>query len=234
VNFTASTWTQWNRLYTTASAGGSGVVETLIVTDDVSMTTAIASQKIWTAWNRTYTTTGWTDAGTTNGCSTCTTLIEDPWGAWNRHYISSLRSGRASYGEANAAPPAPETPTQVQAREQRRIADRERWIQIEGERALARERAQRILQENLTLAQREELAQKGHFTLTLYAGDERRLYRIRQGRSRNVHQVDDNGRILKTLCAHPGIDCPDEDTMLAQKLMLESQEQEFLRIANHS
>ena len=39
---------------------------------------------------------------------------------------------------------------------------------------------------------------------------------------------------IKTLCAHPTVRVPDADNMLAQKLYLESNEEEFLRIANHS
>ncbi len=220
MNFAVSTWNQWNDIYTTTVRGtGSGSTAWI---DETSSTTGTASAKIWTAWNRTYVVS--TTINETSGCNACTTLRVDPWVAWNRTY-----SATSSITDGVVVRPV-ETPEQAQ----RRIADRARWIQLEGERALARDRAKRILQENLTAAQRDELAQKGHFTLTLFEGDQRRLYRIKQGRSRNVQQVDDNGRVLKTLCAHPAINCPDEDTMLAQKLMLETQEREFLRIANHS
>lgn len=41
-------------------------------------------------------------------------------------------------------------------------------------------------------------------------------------------------KVQKTYCAHPNDQCPDADTMLAQKLMLENDETSFLRIANPS
>lgn len=219
MNRTNSIWAEWNQIYTTTVNGTSNGITTTL--------TSGTAASVWTNWNRTYVVTS-TLTNDTSSCSACTTLIVDPWLAWNRTYAAtpSITDGLVVR--------TAETPEQAAARERRRIADRDRSIQIEGERALARDRAQRILQENLTDAQREELAQNGHFTLTVHAGEERRLYRIKRGRSRNVQQVDDNGRVLKTLCAHPGIACPDEDTMLAQKLMLETQEREFLRIANHS
>ena len=106
-----------------------------------------------------------------------------------------------------------------------------------AERSAADKRAEKLLQETLSLAQREELALNGFFTLTTIAkSGEERIYRIRRGRSRNVEQVDATGRRIKTLCAHPIAAVPDADTMLAQKLMLETPEmqEEFLRIANHS
>lgn len=229
MNSSALTWTQWNQTYTTASTSASNAIIEIVHTTDggTAPMTRTTSYKIWSAWNRHYTlTTSSTDPW---GCSASTTFQIDPWVAWNRTYAAtpSIADGmtvrRVETPEEEAA-----------ARELRRIADRERSIQIEGERKMARDRAQRILQENLTDAQREELAQKGYFSLEVYEGDQRRRYRINRGRSRNVQQVDDNGRVLKTLCAHPLIACPDEDTMLAQMLMIKNQEQQFLRIANHS
>lgn len=108
-------------------------------------------------------------------------------------------------------------------------------IQVEGERKMARERAAQLLQEALSERQRLEMAEKGFFSLTVHDSKtkEQRHYRIRKGRSGNVEQIDANGNRLKGFCIHPIMACPDEDTMLAQKLMLETQEDEFLRVANH-
>jgi hypothetical protein len=106
---------------------------------------------------------------------------------------------------------------------------------MEGERAQARERAEELLRECLAPDQAEELSRAGHFHVdTISPNGERRRYRIERGRARNVKQVDAGGRVVKTLCAHPIAQLPDADTMLAQKLMLEASEEEFLRIANHS
>jgi hypothetical protein len=110
----------------------------------------------------------------------------------------------------------------------------EAWAAAEGERKLARERAEMLLMENLMPAQREELKQNGYFTLRRIDEKGTRFYRIHRGRSRNVEQVTEEGRRIMTLCAHPHENVPDADTMLAQKLMLMANEQEFLRVANRS
>lgn len=223
----ARTWVNWNHTFTTSNTPTtmSAVIECMLDSSS-TLSAAATAVKVWTSWNQEYTTASLTgnDATTTIVSSaTGSTIIVDPWPAWNRTYtITSPWTNNAANFAARRVPDSPEA-----------LAAR---VRAEGERALARERAQRMLRENLSPEQREELAANGHFTLAVLDRDsgERRLYRIRKGRSRNVQRVDDSGRVLKTLCAHPAIACPDEDTMLAQKLWLQNQEQEFLRIANHS
>jgi hypothetical protein len=60
-----------------------------------------------------------------------------------------------------------------------------------------------------------------------------RLYRLRKGRSMNVELME-AGKAKIKFCAHPSDahDVPVPDVMLSQMLMLQSNEQEFLRIAN--
>jgi hypothetical protein len=117
-----------------------------------------------------------------------------------------------------------------------RVEREARYLAESLERERAKARAQILLREHLTDEQKAELAEKKYFSLGVIdsKSGERRTYRIHQGRAGNVEQVDDNGRRLKRFCIHPNISCPDEDTMLAQKLWLETQEAEFLRVANHS
>lgn len=108
-------------------------------------------------------------------------------------------------------------------------------VEAEAEQAQARERAEKLLQEALSAEQRAQLADKGYFELvTLSTGGARRRYRIKRGQAGNIQQLDESGRVLKRLCAHPREVVPDADAMLAQKLWLEAREEEFLRIANHS
>lgn len=98
----------------------------------------------------------------------------------------------------------------------------------------ANSRAEILLREHLTPAQVEELAARNHFHLeTVAPNGERKRYRIRRGRHANIDQVSDAGVIIKSLCVHPNVPCPDADTMLAQKLWLETNEPELLRVANH-
>lgn len=122
-------------------------------------------------------------------------------------------------------------------REEAARVEREARYRAEAiERERAKERALLLLREHLTDEQKAELADKRYFSLGVIDSKtgERRTYRIHQGRAGNVEQVDENGRRLKRFCIHPDISCPDEDTMLAQKLLLQTNEAEFLRVANHS
>lgn len=91
-------------------------------------------------------------------------------------------------------------------------------------------RAKRLLKQHLDEEQLKMLADKDHFYVRAHSG---KLYRIRKGRSGNVEQMhDDSERVHKVLCAHPNVYCPNYDTMLAQKLMLETDEAAFLAVAN--
>lgn len=186
-------------------------------------TSNTVSRETWVIWNEGYesysSTTGITSNRIwtywTESCNSNSTTITANTSIWPR-----IRERSAE-----------EVQRDLQLAEERNQAR----IRVEGERAQARERAILLLRESLSDRQRGELAEKGHFTLTVHDSktQERRHYRIRKGREGNVDRVDENGKRLHGYCIHPAIRCPDEDTMLAQKLMLEGgQEQEFLQIAN--
>lgn len=91
------------------------------------------------------------------------------------------------------------------------------------------DRAKKILDAHLSEEQRAQLARDRFFVVRGSAGKQ---YRIKHGRSGNVELLDAQGRVVERLCAHPAIYCPDEDTMLAQKLALEADEAAFYRVAN--
>jgi hypothetical protein len=187
---------------------------------------------IWTGWNEDYFAT-----------STCGSCADITWTGWNEDYtVSRVIRGSTNVPTVSFHDAATtstvvwthwnrhRTPAQLQA-------ERDRVIQIEGEKAKARERAERLLREHLSDQQKEMLAEKGYFELTVLSQNgERRRYRINRQWSQNIQQIDPgSGRRLKTLCIHPRVATPVEDSMLAQKLMLESgMEAELLRIANHS
>lgn len=187
---------------------------------DYTSTTS-ATTSTWVVWNGIYTSNATSTSVETLSTGSAGTTTSVVWGAWNRTYVTSMTGsyqGNIIRGPAEA----PQLrPGRVEA--------------AEGERQRARERAQLLLREALNPKQREQFSKEGFFDLESIRPDgERRIYRIRRGRSRNVQQITPEGRILKTLCAHPILAVPDEDTMLAQKLWLETQEDAFLRLANHS
>jgi len=144
-----------------------------------------------------------------------------------------------------------ETPEERQAREEREVqvaaerekrqaAQRKKDAQRRRELEEATERAKRLLKSMLTEEQVHDLETKKHFNLTVIdgkSGDEK-IYRIDQGMAGNVKLLGPDGRPIRSYCIHAktmddeGRRLPNEDHMLAQKLLLECNEDEFLRIAN--
>lgn len=94
----------------------------------------------------------------------------------------------------------------------------------------AHERALNLLMQCLTPAQRAEFTDSRAFTVR---GESGQRYRITYGDIANVEVLTRSGMVLRQLCAGP-VDVPTPAVMLTQKLMLETQESEFLRIARGS
>ncbi|SRR5258706_7080346 len=92
----------------------------------------------------------------------------------------------------------------------------------------ARQRARQLLLANLTLEQTKQLETQRWFDVLGSLGTR---YRIFQGQIRNVTSLNEQGNFVQTYCAQPA-GVPDEDAMLAQKLVLETDEAAFLRVAN--
>ena len=90
------------------------------------------------------------------------------------------------------------------------------------------ERALDLLVHYLTPAQRAEFARSSTFKVRGQSG---RQYRITYGTTSNVEVLGPSGRVCQRVCALPAGDLPIPTVMLAQKLMLETREAEFLRIA---
>jgi len=122
-----------------------------------------------------------------------------------------------------------------QEQEQRRLelAAAQRLAAEEREkiRLAANGKAEKLLLSCLSPEQRDTYQKKGLFYLYTKSG---KRYRIEKGRSGNVRLVNDKDVILKRYCIHPIEQVPDQDTMLAQALLLQSNEAEFLRVANAS
>lgn len=90
-----------------------------------------------------------------------------------------------------------------------------------------------LLLQNLTPEQRETFNRNKWFMVE--GGRTKRQYRIRnEGHLvANIDALDEQGRKTHRLCGHADErSIPMGDQLLAQKLMLENAEDEFLRIAN--
>ena len=97
----------------------------------------------------------------------------------------------------------------------------------------AKARARRLLISMLTPDQRKELEEKNHFHLTVHdRSGSMRVYRIEHGYAGNVKLLGVAGQPVKRYCIHADYRLPYEDQMLAQKLLLESNEEHFLKVAN--
>jgi len=92
---------------------------------------------------------------------------------------------------------------------------------------IACDRSRELLLRCLTPAQRAEFERTRGFTVR---GESGRRYRIAYGTTANVEVLWADGDLEYRLCASPA-DLPTTSVMLAQKLMLERREAEFLRVA---
>lgn len=93
----------------------------------------------------------------------------------------------------------------------------------------AEDRAEVLLRSLLSPEQRSAYDLHKHFDVRAQSG---RIYRLHRGPVRNVHVLDHGGQGIRGYCIHPRETVPVADVLVAQKLMLEADEQEFLRIAN--
>lgn len=105
----------------------------------------------------------------------------------------------------------------------------EELAEREKKRAEAARRGRKLLLSHLSAVQKAEFRRLERFHVVSRSG---RRYRIRLGRARNVDLLRADGSIEAVFCIQPEQDVPDEDTVLAQKLLLECAEDDFLRIAN--
>ena len=93
-------------------------------------------------------------------------------------------------------------------------------------------RGLRLLVSNLSPLQRQQFA--GHDYPHVIGGDTGTRYRIHDGRTLNIAQLNESGGRERLLCFEPEGTLPVGDAMLAQKIALELFEAEAIRVANAS
>lgn len=184
-----------------------------------SSTTACypSASNIWYAWN--------------TSSATTTTNYDYAWKQW--HYIEEKASRHAKAPALTAA--ALREIEHVHAErarlyEVRQAEQRVKIAQEKEELKQAGARALTLLLSQLDPSQQATYQEHGYFDLT---SEEGHLYRLYKGISGNVKRLD--GITLNEVtsyCAHPVGLMPANDVVLAQKLMLECNEHEFLRVAN--
>lgn len=119
---------------------------------------------------------------------------------------------------------APET-------EEQRLEREQRERDFAAKEKARHKRARAALFVALTKCQRRQFAKHEHFELEV----NQRLYRVRRGA--RVERLDpQTKKVLSYFCIHPSHEheLPSEDVALSQKLWLETNEAEFLRVANET
>lgn len=187
--------------------------------DEGTTATAVTATSSDTAWRV------WTSTGTT-------TDVCETWISWTTD--DGTTAGTNLRPQTVRAIDV-RTPEQIAADDARRQAERERIAaraaQAAEERRRACERAHALLVAMLDVKQREQYERDRFFEVI--SRHSKRRYRVRQGTHGNVRLLDEHGAEVVRYCAQP-LGVPDEDAMLAQKLMLEHEEDSFLRVANQT
>lgn len=205
---------------------------------------------IWHEWSNgisfaTTTNTDCWDSWVTGYHTNCATngLVE----TWMRWQTSDGQTGYArspgglsmgaSYGQGIGGPriEVAESEEMKRARLEREArwkTEQEAIRKQEAERARIRAeadgRAMELLKSCMTQEQWESLCAVGFFYVKAKSG---RKYRIDRGTHGNVKVVDKDNKVIERLCIQPG-GVPVGDSMLAQKLLIETAEDVFRRHAN--
>jgi hypothetical protein len=103
-----------------------------------------------------------------------------------------------------------------------------------AEKAAAEGRADALLKCLLAADQRAQYDREQAFEVLTCREGRTRRYRLRRGFAGNVYLLDESGREIEKFCIHTSQDIPVADNLIAQKLLLEGDEEAFLRIANRS
>jgi hypothetical protein len=106
---------------------------------------------------------------------------------------------------------------------------RKLYASIDSENT-AEARAKRLLREWLTREQIDQLDEHGHFEVV--GSQTGKRYRINYGNCANVQEVDKKGRLVMGLCFLPIGNLAPGDVMLAQKIAIETSEDQVLAKAN--
>lgn len=201
-------WQSWNANIYGTTAGTRGI-------------TYQNCNPIWNSWNQGYVT------GMTTNTVTYNATV---WGNWNQ-----LAQNQYVYGQVVTYPVDTRTEEQIladiAAAKERTRAFQEQQKREADERIAAVAKARATLKSVLSKAQQEQLDKHNSFELQV----NERIYRVQPGR--RVQRLDPaTKKVLSEFCIHPTnvYELPNDDTALSQKLLLEANEPEFLRLANET
>lgn len=199
-------------------------------------TTCANATNVFTTTNI-FTTTGASCMGFTNQTTSLTQQNMLVMMAMQQYVQQAQLQGQCEEYQVQARRlPSPEEMAAAEARHlERRREVEERAQQERVEREASAAKARELLLSHLTPEQRRTFERNKWFVVE--GGVTKKRYRIDAsgGVAGNVRELNARGDVVHTYCAHLGDRLiPPDDHYLTQKLMLEYDEQEFLRVANRS
>lgn len=200
-----------------------------MITIPTTSSCVTSNEWIWTEWN---------GQGTSTTVSPCVV-----WTAWNEDVTWTVSPGRTwtAWNEDNTTwvvspdyrvEAIPESIEAIAKREEVRLAAIQREKALTAKRQAADSKAKQLLMNFLTEEQQAQYEKDRFFEVLTTRDGKVRKYRIEHGWAGNVYLIDDQGRKSERFCIHPAKVLPHADNLLAQKLLLESDEGRFLQIAN--
>lgn len=161
---------------------------------------------IWANWNDQQ---AYTCSASSSELVHYTISTDSGWAAWNDTYCNTQGQLIEAYHPAPVRVPS-------------------------SNRQQRAERAEALLLENLDKEQAEQYRTSRTFKVHSKRWPDR-VYTVRYGRAGNVESREPHQKgVYFRYCIHPDAPCPNEDVMLAQKLMLETDEKLFLSLANRT
>lgn len=198
---------------------------------------------------------GWASATTADGCtvttSTVSTYTTAVWHDWVTTTYEGTSATTTTYDTGTVWYTWVDGKCELvkdYVYEPKVESDEEKIARLERERAYAEQCRMEAEQRSREAAERErkayaflllclderqkkDLEEKKHFELSVVGG---RRYRIKTGQSRNIQELDQDGKVKRTLCFHPQNSLHHYDAMAIQKLALECDEEQALKVANFS
>lgn len=183
-----------------------------------------ASSAANTVWHE------WTNSGTATSAATnsSTTNSSTVWIEWNSGTL------RATTVRHTSAPAVQQLSTEEIERQrlaalQHAEERQQRWEKEAAERKAADERAKQLLLELLSSEQQAEYREDSAFHVIAEDGTR---YRVKEGWSGNVEELDAEGQPVARFCIHPREQVPIADNMALQKMLLETDVVRFRSVAN--
>ncbi len=168
---------------------------------------------------------------TDTGTGTTTTTMVNVWSQWNQGFCTTGNNiaMMPAYGAEQAQALAAYGAEQAQALESE-FARRQLALERTQSAAAATAKADNLLKAMLNKEQRTQYEREQTFEVRSQGS--RRRYQLTHGWAGNVFLLDERGRRIEKLCIHPVIEMPVADNLIAQKLLLEADEETFRRTAN--